>query len=98
MLRVAADDFSNGLNVTNRGDYLKLKRGYNEKIVPLEKADAKRKELNSLREQALANDRSLIYAEYDLEDPGLDPFLGGGTVSNEAYSGDKLEQETASMF
>lgn len=94
---VKADAFSNGLNVTNRGDYLKLKRSYNENITPIIKADEKRKADQEYRDKIKATDPTAFFKEYDDEDPGLDNYLPGKSVSKEYYSGKQLEAETAEV-
>lgn len=93
-LAVGVDNFSQGLNTMNRGDYLRLKREYNDKIMPIKKANERWKEQKQINDTAKASDPTVFFAKNDLK---VDDYLYGATPNTDYYSGATLEQETANM-
>lgn len=86
------DDFSKGMNPTNRRGLLNMKRRYAQDIAPIARASEAMKEANDLRAKA-SPDAIFEIGEYN----SLDQFLHGKTANNKYQSREALIKQTAAI-
>lgn len=91
-LEAVTDDFSRGMTLANRKQLLGLKRRYAKEITPIARADAARQEALKYRRETRARDNS---AMFKVENPSLDDFLHGRTVSEDYVSGKDIIARTS---
>lgn len=86
------DDFSKGMNPTNRRGLLNMKRRYAQDITPIAVAGAAMKESKKYRQEVLAKDSSAIFKT---NPTSVDDFLHGKVPDETYVSGDKIMTRTA---
>lgn len=91
-LNAAVDDFSRGMNLSNRRALMRMKRDYAKNITPIALAGAAMKESKKYRQDVLAKDNSAIFKSTPTS---LDDFLHGKTPDETYVSGDKIITRTA---
>lgn len=91
-LNVAVEDFSHGMNLSNRGALLGMKRDYAKSIVPIAMANEAMKSANDFRAKAGA-DAIFEVTDYN----SLDQFLHGKTANNRFLSREAVIKQTAAV-
>lgn len=91
-LRTVTDDFSKGMTLANRRQLLNLKRRYAKEIAPIARADAARQDALKYRRDVRARDNSAMFR---VEDPSVDDYLHGNTVSDDYISGKDILARTS---
>lgn len=91
-LNVAVEDFSHGMNLSNRGALLGMKRDYAKSIVPIAMANEAMKAANDFRAKAGA-DAIFEVTDYN----SLDQFLHGKTANNRFLSREAVIKQTAAV-
>lgn len=91
-LNAAVEDFSHGMNLSNRGALLGMKRDYAKSIVPIAMANEAMKAANDFRAKAGA-DAIFEVTDYN----SLDQFLHGKTANNRFLSREAVIKQTAAV-
>lgn len=91
-LNSVVDDFSRGMNATNRGQLLNMKRRYAREITPIAQASEAMKAANEYRAK-MGPDAIFQVGEYN----SIDQFLHGKTANNNWQSREALTKRTAAM-
>lgn len=91
-LNSVVDDFSRGMNATNRGQLLNMKRRYAREITPIAQASEAMKAANEYRAK-IGPDAIFQVGEYN----SIDQFLHGKTANNNWQSREALTKRTAAM-
>lgn len=91
-LKAVTDNFSNGMTLANRRQLLNLKRRYAKEIAPIARADAARQDFLKYKRDVMSKDNSVMFR---VENPSVDDFLHGNTVSEDYISGKDIIARTS---